>query len=73
MSVVRLTPPNTYEIAGTIIQKPKTSNEYLYIVKRFVKPEFYEEIMCGILDSEYYDLLRPEQKAIVDNYYSYPA
>jgi len=60
------------EVAGTIYCKPTTRQQYLNICKDSLPVETYEEILCSILDREYYDRCEPEIKEIIHNYYSFP-
>lgn len=63
---------DTVELNGTVYYKPKTRNEYLAICKQELDVETYEELMCGILDKEYYDRCDPEIQGIIHSYYSFP-
>jgi len=58
-------------INGEVVIKPTTSSEYLAIVKRFLEKDDYEEILCSILDKDYYDNAEDQLKSIVDFYYSF--
>ncbi len=60
------------EVDGTIYCKPTTRNQYLAICKDSLPVELYEEILCSILDREYYDRCESEIQEIVHNYYSFP-
>lgn len=58
-------------VMGVPVEEPKTRQQYQNILKQFLEPEDYQDILCGILDKEHYDgLERPLQK-IVDAYYSF--
>ena len=58
-------------INGVPVNEPKTGKEYLEVVKQFIEPEDYMDILCGIMDREHYDALeRPLQK-IIDAYFSF--
>lgn len=51
--------------------KPKTRADYLDIVKRFLQKDDYEEILCSIMDIEYYNNSEAPLRAIVDSYFSF--
>lgn len=58
-------------IKGVPVKQPKTGKQYLDIVKQFIEPDDYMDILCGIMDKDHYDgLERPLQK-IIDAYYSF--
>jgi hypothetical protein len=58
-------------VLGIPVEEPKTRKQYQDILKQFLEPEDYQDILCGIMDKEHYDgLERPLQK-IVDAYYSF--
>jgi hypothetical protein len=58
-------------VMGVPVEEPKTRQQYQNILKQFLEPEDYQDILCGILDKEHYDSLeRPLQK-IIDAYYSF--
>lgn len=58
-------------INQTLVQKPKDSLEYLKLCKSYLTEEDYKDILCAILDVEYYSKIEKHLKAIVDAYYNY--
>ena len=58
-------------INGVPVNEPKTGKEYLEVVKQFIEPEDYMDILCGIMDREHYDGLEPELQKIIDCYYGF--
>jgi hypothetical protein len=61
--------PNVF---GVPVEDPKTRGQYQNILKQFLDPEDYMDVLCGIMDRDHYDALeRPLQK-IIDAYYSFP-
>lgn len=58
-------------INGEAVNKPSTHAEYLKIVKRFLTKHDYEELLCSIMDEEYYNDTESQLKKIVDFYYSF--
>lgn len=63
---------HTVELNGDVYYKPKTRNEYLVICKHVLDVETYEELLCGILDKEYYDRCEPKIQDVIHSYYSFP-
>lgn len=61
----------TTTIAGKTFNLPQTGAEYLVVVKETLIEEDYRDILCGILDIEYYSDLPSSLKKIVDSYFSY--
>jgi hypothetical protein len=58
-------------VLGIPVEEPKTRKQYQDILKQFLEPDDYQDILCGIMDKEHYDgLERPLQK-IVDAYFSF--
>ena len=58
-------------VNGIPVEEPKTRKQYQEVLKQFLEPEDYMDILCGILDKEHYDgLERPLQK-IIDAYFSF--
>ena len=58
-----------YTIRGEPVDYPKDQNAYLVICKHFMEETEYKLVLMGIMDSEYFELLRPELKQIVACYY----
>lgn len=48
---------------------PKNRVEFLFTCKEVLSIEDYEEVLCSVLDQDYYDNADPQIKKIVDNYY----
>ena len=61
--------PNYGSINGIPVALPKTRKEYLNICKKFLEPEDYQDVLCGILDDEHYDALEDCLRNVVDSYY----
>lgn len=59
------------EFLGMMIEKPKTRRDYLALCKMHLEVFCYEEVMCSILDQEYYERAEPQIRKIVDAYYSF--
>ncbi len=59
-------------VNGIPVEEPKTAKQYLEVVKQFVEPEDYMDILCGIMDREHYDALERPLQRIVEAYYSFP-
>jgi hypothetical protein len=58
-------------VLGIPVEEPKTRKQYQDILKQFLEPDDYQDILCGIMDKEHYDALeRPLQK-IIDAYFSF--
>lgn len=58
-------------VNGVPVEEPKTRKQYQDILKKFLEPEDYQDILCGIMDKEYYDALELPLQKIVDAYYSF--
>jgi hypothetical protein len=53
------------------VKDPKTPIDYLFLCKRFLTSEDYEEVLLSIMDEEYYDRADIQIRAIVDTYHNY--
>lgn len=71
-NVVYLNPGEYIQIMDQTIRKPQTRQEYLKVCKRFMDEMMYEELLCSILDDDYYNRSEEEIQGIVRSYYSYP-
>ena len=58
-----------YMIKGKPVVPPKNQMEYLKICKKFMDMDEYKMVLLGIMDSEYFELARPELKNIIACYY----
>ena len=58
-----------YTIRGKPVEYPKDQTTYLKICKRFMEEAEYKLVLLGIMDSQYFEFLRPELKNIVACYY----
>lgn len=58
-------------IKGIAVAEPRNGKEYLDICKQFLEEEDYKDILCGIMDKQYYDDLEKELKKIVNCYYAF--
>lgn len=63
---------NSCSVKGVAVDEPTTKKEYLSICKSFLETEDYEEILCGIVDEEYYEAMEGALRRIVDSYYDFP-
>lgn len=50
---------------------PKNRLQFLFLCKKDLVIEDYEEILLSIMDKEYYDQADNDIKAIVDNYFMF--
>ena len=58
-------------VLGIPVEEPKTRKQYQDILKQFLEPEDYMDILCGIMDKEHYDGLELPLQKIIDAYYSF--
>jgi uncharacterized protein YcgL (UPF0745 family) len=49
---------------------PRNKGSYLLTLKKYLEKDDYEEILCAILDEEYYLQLDAQLIPIVDNYFT---
>ena len=68
--------PDAYREYGFINGKrcrvPRCKEDYLHLCKEFLEAEDYEQILCGIMDYEYYLGIDEKQiKVIIDCYFSF--
>lgn len=54
-------------------EEPQTRQQYLNICKQFLLTEDYMDMLCAILDAEFYESSEPDIQNIVNAYYSFPA
>lgn len=47
----------------------KNSQEYLMSCKELLTEEDYRDVLCGIMDSAFYEMLEEDLKGIVNNYF----
>ena len=59
----------SYTIKGVPVDYPKDQNDYLIICKEFMEEKDYKLVLLGVLDSDYFEQLRPELKQVVACYY----
>ena len=59
----------TYTLKGKPVDYPKDQTAYLQICKEFMEEAEYKLILLGIMDSDYFESLRPELQLIVACYY----
>ena len=59
-------------IFETPVVKPRTSEEYLALCKKFLQRQDYERVMCCILDDQYYEDSEKYIQDVVDSYFSFP-
>ena len=62
---------NIIEFPTKIVLKGSYKNrqEYLMSCKEVLTEEDYREVLCGIMDSAFYDSLEEDLKGIVNNYF----
>ena len=51
--------------------RPTTGKECLQLYKRFLIKEDYDEVLCCILDEEYYNVCEKHIYKLVEAYYGY--
>jgi hypothetical protein len=56
---------------GKVINMPSTGYEYLFLCKQFLTIDDYEEVLCCVLDKEYYDKAESAIQEIVKCYFSF--
>lgn len=64
-------PTGYMTIRGVQVAKPRSGEEYLALCKQFLDAESYRDILCAILDQEYYDDIENYLQVIVNSYYSF--
>jgi len=70
--VVSITDRKEVEFLGDVeIRIPKTGVDYLFLCKQFLTIDDYEEVLCCILDQEYYNEAEPQIQEIVKSYFSF--
>ena len=57
-------------LGGVPIVVPKNGKEYLEACKRVLERDDYLDILCGIMDQEFYNELDPVIQRVVDNYFN---
>jgi hypothetical protein len=62
---------NTSVLNGEIVRTPLSRKDYLFLCKRFLTIEDYEEVLLSVMDEAYYEDAEPQIQAIVDSYYSF--
>jgi hypothetical protein len=58
-------------IQGIEVEKPKTSQDFLVVCKKFLTKEDYEQLLLSICDIEYYDLAEFQIRDIADAYFAF--
>jgi hypothetical protein len=58
-------------IGDDLVKKPTNTREYLDLCKSKLTEEDYRDVLCGIMDLEYYTQLDKAYKGIVDVYYAF--
>lgn len=58
-------------INDTRIIRPRNRKEYLDICKCFLYDGDYEDILCSIMDVEYYEKAELQLKRVVDCYFTF--
>ena len=58
-------------VRGMRVKKPKTREECLELCKQYLKPEDYQDVLCGIMDKEHYDALEIAYRKIIDAYFMF--
>lgn len=62
---------NILEFPSKLVLKAsyKNSQEYLMSCKELLTEEDYRDVLCGIMDSSFYEMLEEDLKGIVNNYF----
>ena len=62
---------NILEFPSKLVLKGsyKNSQEYLMSRKELLTEEDYRDVLCGIMDSAFYEMLEEDLKGIVNNYF----
>ena len=58
-----------YMLRGEPVDYPEDQTAYLKICKDFMEEAEYKLILLGVMDSDYFESLRPELQLIVACYY----
>ena len=58
-------------VNGVPVEEPKTRLAYLNLCKKFLEPEDYQDILCGIMDVEHYDALEWQLQNVINSYFSF--
>jgi hypothetical protein len=56
------------EINGVVVEHPQTCYEYLLLCKRFLTDNDYREVLCAIMDLDYYNKAEKQIQKVVDAY-----
>jgi len=56
---------------GVAVTIPKTRTEYLFLCKEFLTIDDYEDVLCCILDQEFFDKTEKQIQEIVKTYFSF--
>jgi len=56
---------------GKVVTLPKSGVDYLFLCKQFLTIDDYEEVLCCILDQEYYNEAELQIQEIVKSYFSF--
>jgi hypothetical protein len=56
-------------LKGVPYVQPSCRNEYLAVCKDVLEPEDYKDILCAILDEDFYQKLEEPLQKIVRTYY----
>ena len=54
-----------------IVTLPKSGVDYLFLCKQFLTIDDYEEVLCCVLDKEYFDKAELSIQKIVKCYFSF--
>lgn len=57
---------------GQTVKTPTTGVDYLFLCKRFLTIDDYEEVLLAIMDEDYYREAEDQIKRIVDSYFDFP-
>ncbi len=61
----------TFPIKNNDTLSYDNKREHLMSCKEFLTEEDYRDVLCGIMDTEFYDSLEEDLKDIVDTYFHY--
>ena len=58
-------------IDGIPVLQPQCREEYLVVVKMFLPEQEYINVLCSILDNDYFSKLEHKLQPIVNRYYQF--
>lgn len=58
-------------IMGVPVTQPRNRQEYLLLCKQHLDLDNYKEILCGIMDKDYFDTLDRRFQKVINSYFSF--